>query len=250
MITKKYLNIILCILFGLSLMIATNLIAQEKNVSSYSDNDYSTFKLPPIDTLYAHVSESPHAKYYEQRIVEAQTNLKTEKFKWLKYINVNAGYQYGYLGGQYITGTETSSYYQSNQNATNYYHVGANISIPFDEIFDKKNRVRNQKAIINQNECERQAFVQGEQLKVAEFYYRAKRCLALFQEVYTTTKLYKSTLDIAQQDFINGKIDVSQLSQIRKTYTDELDILETLRSNLYLNLSELEIISNYKFIKQ
>lgn len=247
---KTIVFIFLALVVGTS----SNLFAQEDDESNSQEIDYSTFKLPPIDSFIVHLPESPRVSYYEARKAEAHCNLISEKKNILKYMNLSAGYQYGYLGGSSITGTDNNYnnlyYYQSSQNATNYYHVGVSIGIPFDEIFDKRNRINKLKIVMSESDYEKAAFLSDQKMILSETYYETVRCLKVLPTYITSTKLCKASLEVANQDFINGQLDPGTLAQKNQSYNDALSALETLKAKLYANLIKLEVMSNYKFIKQ
>lgn len=248
--SKRIITLFLITLFFVSFN--NNLFSQdEKRLTTFTPNDYSKIILPPLDTLYAKMKTSPKSKIYDYRVLEEEVNLKTEKRKWLNYFNFSTAYQYGYLGGQsLIQGNIIPEYYQNSQSANNYYHIGVIVNLPFGDFIDRSNNIKKKKLRVNELEYEKEAFYDDQKEIIGQLYYSINQYLSLLQLSNENVKFAEIEFKICQEDFINGKVSSSTLSQTKKSQFEAYTAYETLKSQLNIAILQLEKICNYKFTQK
>ena len=250
MTLKRIITIFfICIVF---LSFSNNVFAQEEkdDLYQFTDDDYLGLVLPPIDTLFARIETTSKANFFEYRTKEGESLLKSEKRRWLNYFRFSSAYQYGYLGGQsFMQGNLVPTYYQTSQNAQNYYNIGISFAIPFDDLIDRGNKVKQQKLRVEQLKYEKGAYLDEQKMAIVEFYSTAIQYLSLMKITLEARNLAKVESTIGEQDFINGKISPSDLSKIKHSESVATSEYEKLRAELNIALLKLEIICNYKFTK-
>ena len=250
MISKRIIILFfICIVF-VSFRSKTFAQKETNDLSQFTDEDYLELVLPPIDTLFARMKTTSKSNYFEYKTKEGESLLKSEKRKWLNYLKVSSAYQYGYLGGEsFVQGNLVPDYYQTSQNAQNYYHIGVAISIPFDDLIDRGNKVKQMKYRVEQMKYEKEAYLDEQKIIIIELYSTAIQYLSLMKITLDAKNLAKVESTIGEQDFINGKISPAELSQSKHSEAVATSEYERLRAELNISLLKLEIICNYKFTK-
>jgi len=239
----------ICIVF---LSFSSKAFAQEEtnDLSQFTADDYLELALPPIDTLFSRIETTSKANFLEYRTKEGESLLKSEKRRWLNYLKFSSAYQYGYLGGEsFVQGNLVPDFYQTTQNAQNYYHIGVSISIPFDDLIDRGNKVKQLKLRVRQLKYEKEAYLDDQKITIIELYSAAIQYLSLMKITLDAKNLSKVESTIGEQDFINGKISPSELSKSKHSEAVATSEYERLRAELNIALLKLEIICNYKFTK-
>lgn len=222
--------------------------SQDSIFNILSDQEYKNLILPPIDTLFYYAEKNPTLDIYIPRILEQEANIKTEKRIWLNYFRISTSYQYGYIGAQSLTqGYTIPSFYQTSQNAQSLYHVGVILSIPLDDVINRKNNIKKHEHKLEEIKHERSISVNIQKLTIVELYNKANEFISVLN-IRTEAKNFAEVLFVvAQKDFINGKIDVSTLSQIKHSESVAFSELEYAKNELKTALMKLEVICNYKF---
>src|SRR5690554_6019099 len=114
-------------------------------LESLSPNDYLNLKLPPLDVLFENAKNSAAVDFYQVKMEEEASALKTEKRSWLKYFRFNTTYQWGLMGiNSAYSDSDTPLFYQYSGGRQNWYNVGVSLSVPFDDFFDRGNRIHRQ----------------------------------------------------------------------------------------------------------
>lgn len=72
-------------------------IAQE-GLEAFSPDDYLNLKLPPLEILFENSKKSAAVDFYQVKMEEEASALKTEKRSWLKYFRFSTTYQWGMMG--------------------------------------------------------------------------------------------------------------------------------------------------------
>lgn len=110
--------------------------------------DYIDMQLPPLHVLMENARHAPQVGYYESNREIEERELKTVRRNWMRNFKLNANYNYG-----------SSDIYNQNYQDSNipiwtttttgreqsWWNVGASFSIPLDEIFNRRNKIKQQK---------------------------------------------------------------------------------------------------------
>lgn len=109
--------------------------------------DYLAMELPPLGVLIDNSRQTAQMQYYNTAIDEAKTDLKTERRNWLKYFRATGNYQYGQMNWlSTLSGSDAADplpvvpTYQGKEQS--YWNVGGVVSIPLNDLFDRRNRVK------------------------------------------------------------------------------------------------------------
>lgn len=215
--------------------------------------DFSSLILPPIDSLFLSLENNPNIKAQDYRILEQESILKSKKREWINYLRFSSSYQYGYQGAEsLVQGYLIPAYYQTAQNAQNLYHVGVSLTIPFGDIIDRGNKVKKEKIRLGQIQAEKEISINEQKFIIIELYNKANEQLNTYKNIAEAKSYAELKTRIIQKDFINGIINIDELTDAKKSKSDIISNYEKAKSELMVALMKLEIICNYKFhiIKQ
>lgn len=226
-----------------------SLLAQD--VTELTARDYLTFRLPPLKLLFENAKASPILEYYEKKKKADESLIMTEKKKWLNYIRMIGGYQYGVIGNNTtFSDTNTPIFYQYSGNKQNWYNVGVSVSIPLDDLFDRKNRVKKQRLEMEATEYEKEKWYDEQKLRIVEVYTLAAKELALIKIKAEALLFSEAQLKLSESDFINGKITVQELNRQKSMYTVAATEYEEMKSQLDYALLKLEILAKTTIISK
>lgn len=224
---------------------------QFSDLSQLTPKDYIQMNLPPLEEFFKQLSHSSGVKLYELRTEEALSTLKTEKRSWLKYFSVSSSYHFGVIG---INATTTSTnqplIYQYSSNSQNWYNVGATISVPFHDLFDRRNRIKKEQIKVQEIEAESERYQDEQKLLIVDFYTDVQRCLTLLKINAEALGIADAQYRVSEKDFINGKLDVQTWSNQKNIQTSAVIAYEETRSALHKAILKLEIITKIKLINK
>lgn len=213
--------------------------------------DYLNLRLPPLSLLLENAKASPVVEYYDKKKEMDESLVSTEKKKWLNYVKLVGGYQYGVIGNNTsFSDTNTPLFYQYSGNKQNWYNLGVSVSIPLDDLFDRKNRIRKQKIEVETNEYEKEKWYDEQKLRIVDLYSTASKNLAVLKIRSEALTLSEAQFKLSENDFINNKITVQELNRQKSMYTAAAIEYEETKALLNSGLLQLEILSKTKIISK
>lgn len=233
--------------------------AAEAEAAEYADltrmpvESYISLHLPPLHVLLANARErSPQVNMFAANKESEERELKTLRRSWLEHIKLNGTFSYG------TSDINSQSFYEENrpivQNVTGmtqrWWNVGASISLPLDEIFNRRNKSKQQKKRIESIEYEMDNWYDEVCLKIIESYTTAVQNLSVLEASAQAMVAAKAQYAEAQADFVNGKIDASTLSRQKSIESSSIREYEQTRSMLNKALLQLEVLSKTPIISQ
>lgn len=226
--------------------------ADTLNPTSYFTEDYSHFQLPPLQTLLENIKvNNPQVLENDANIEAAQYDLKIEKKKWFSYLSARAGYSYGILGTYSDFETEykplTTTYTGSSQHS---YSVGANLTIPINDLLSRGTSVKRQKKIIEQAEYNREAIYNMIKIEVVDLYATVQSLLSIFRHQAETVAAFDANYKVTANNFVNGKATPYDISIVKNEQTKALAEFEATRAKLISMIIRLEIITGTQMIKK
>jgi outer membrane protein TolC len=226
-----------------------SLQAQESSEMINPDG-LSSLELPPLDVLFENAKNSAAVELYQIKMEEEASQLKTEKRSWLKYFRAQTSYQYGLMGvNSGYSDENTPLFYQYSGASQNWYNVGINITIPFDDLFDRKNRIHRQKLKTKATQVEIDKWHDEQKLKIIDMYTKAQKELAVLKIKSEFVTIANAQYRAAEQDFMNGKIEIDALNQRKQIESDALETYENTKAELNKALLQLEILSKTDILK-
>ena len=193
--------------------------------------DYIDMQLPPLHVLMENARHAPQVGYYESNREIEERELKTVRRNWMRNFKLNANYNYG-----------SSDIYNQNYQDSNipiwtttttgreqsWWNVGASLSIPLDEIFNRRNKIKQQKKRIENTQYD------------LDRWYDELRMKIISEAQYRRTEV----------DFVKGKLDAQTLSRQKSLENSATREYEQVRRNLNDALLRLEILTHTPIINK
>lgn len=225
-------------------------MAQE-GIESLSPDYYLNLRLPPLDLLFENAKNSPAVDFYKVRMEEEASALKTERRSWLKYFRVHSTYQWGLMGiNSAFSDTNTPLFYQYSGARQNWYNVGVSVNIPFDDFFDRGNRITRQELKTKATRVEMEKWHDEQKIRIIEMYTKAVKELSVLKLKAEALSFANIQFELAQQDFLNGKVEAGELRLIKSNQMNALESYEQTRSELNQALLKLEVLSKTKILNR
>ncbi len=219
------------------------------DVTGLAAEDYLRLELPPLKTLLENARQNPVVSLYETRRKEEEHALKTERRSWLQYFKLTANYQYGRTNSYaWLTDANLLPVDQYSNRSQNFYNLGATLSIPLDGVIDRRNRIKRQKLKIQETQYEVERWHDEQSLKIIEAYTTALEKLSIMKVKVEAATLAAGQYKVAENDFVNGKIDAAQLSRLKSIETTALSEYEQTRSALNNAILQLEVLSRTRIV--
>lgn len=245
------MNRIPTLIISLSLILSLSPIKAQESIGSLSPSYYLNLELPSLEVLFENAKNSAAVDFYQVKMEEEASALKTEKRSWLKYFRFNTTYQWGLMGiNSSFSDTNTPLFYQYSGGRQNWYNVGVSLAIPFDDFFDRPNRIHRQQLKTKATQVEMEKWHEEQKIRIIEMYTTAVKELSVLRLKAESLSFAKAQSDLAQNDFVNGNIEMGDLSQIKSIQMNALESYEQTRSELNKSLLQLEILSKTKILNR
>lgn len=229
---------------------AFSAMAQE-GIESLSPDDYLKLQLPPLEVLFENAKNSAAVDFYTVKMEEEASALKTEKRSWLKYFRVGSTYQWGLMGiNSSFSDINTPLFYQYSGSRQNWYNIGATLSIPLDDFFDRGNRITRQELKTKATRVEMEKWHDEQKLRIIEKYTKAVKELSVLKLKAESLSFANARFELAQQDFMNGNIQAGELSQVKSIQMNALEAYEQTRAELNMALLQLEVLAKTKILNR
>lgn len=212
-----------------------------------SAEEYLDLKLPPLHVLLENARNNPQVSYYASNKLQEERELKTIRRNWLKYIKLNANYNYG-MNNTYNEVYLDPFVPQFSAREQSWWNVGVSLSVPLDEIFNRRNRIKRQKDRINSIQYEVDLWYDDLSLKIIDAYTAAVENLSVLQSATESLVTAQAQYRVSEADFINGAIDAQTLSRQRNIQNVAIREYEQTRAELTNALLRLEVLSHTRII--
>ena len=248
------MNNIFIISIFIMLLSVINVNAQDINVDTtvtsgklFSLSDYQNIPIPPLEVLLKNAEKHPSAQYYQERVEESRQNLRWNNRKWMDHIKLNSTYQYGQ--GLYTTVSDGGiSIVDDSGKIENRWAVGATLSLPISEIFNRSPRTKMIKAQIKESEYQAQSAADDIRMQIVDAYAEVLRCMSLISSVTEAKNLASGQYKVTEKEFVNGRVDVKTLSQQKNIEAVAIREYELVKAQLNVSLLKLEILSKTNII--
>ncbi|WP_295958981.1 TolC family protein [uncultured Alistipes sp.] len=245
-----------------ALLIAAAAAAQTEPTApefEYSDlqqlapEDYINLQLPPLHTLMENARHAPQVGYYESNREIEERELKTVRRNWMHYFKLNANYNYG-SSDIYNQNYQDSSIPVWTTTTTgrdqSWWNVGASFSIPIDELFNRRNKIKQQKKRIENTQYDMDRWYDDLRLKIIDSYTSAVQQLSILRSAAEAMIAAQAQYRMSEADFVNGKLDAQALSRQKSIENVAIREYEQVRSNLNNALLRLEVLTHTPIINK
>lgn len=213
--------------------------------------DLEKMKLPPLRVFLESVYDHPSTMIYESMRDAQKAQEKMTKQEWLNYLRITGQYQYGQLST--ITSSSASDiplYYVGSGRRQHTYNIGVSLLIPIGDLFEQKQKNRIESAKLRQIEYEYEMSVEQRKLKVLEAYNEVVLQLSVLKAKADAATLYNAQMRISEQDFINGKISIIELSLERGRRSSAIVSYQEGKAALQNSITLLEMLTNVTVLER
>ena len=251
---KKISGILFLITFSFMLS-SVSLKAQEqmedKDITTMTSNDYINLKLPPLSVLYENAQNTPSIEFLAKQKQLQEKLLSKEKRGWLQFFSARAGYAYGKTDNYgSLSDPETPIFYQYTGVAQHYYNAGANINIPFENLFDLKGKIKRQRIAVEAAELQKQEAFNQLKIQISQLYVEILSSISTLKIASEALALVQGEYQLAENSFRNGTVEAYTLSEIKKRQVEANAKYEETRTKLNISLFQLEILTNTPIISK
>jgi len=256
--TFRYIIILSFILFLPRIGVGVN--AQESipvikseastDIANLTPEYYTTLQLPPLSIFLDAAINNCKIGGIKASKEEQEGELLTTKREWMNTFRIFGNYQYGALGANVTSASETGGQQvlYSGQ-VQSIYNGGLAISIPIDVLYDRKNRIIKQQSKLKQVDYELQEALETLKIEIAETYITAVQYLNTLKIQSESVILANSDVKISQINYLNGNIEISELNYRKTIQATAVANYENTRAQLNKALLTLELRTNIKIIK-
>ena len=128
--------------------------------------------------------------------------------------------------------------------------MGANLTIPINDLVSRGTSVKRQRKIIEQAEYSREVVYNMLKIEIIELYTDIQSLLAILQRQSETLITFDANYKITVNNFINGKATPYDLSVVKNEQTKALAEYESTRAKLTSLILRLEIITGSKIVNK
>ena len=221
-------------------------------ISENLDSSYYIPILPPLQTVIDSAKiYSPLIQSYQTTVEIEKTDIKSQKREILKSITLFSNYFYGnnllVNSNQNIINTPNLNY---NSNIrTNNYQIGVQFKLDLYTIIDRQNRIKKEQLEVLYAERSQDKI----EIQLKEQIIRQYRGLELSQKllsIYAATKQNAYVnLQMAERQFLDGEINISDVTQVTDALTKATTEFERAKSNYLIAFEMLELTVGVKFEK-
>ncbi len=213
--------------------------------------DYTKLLLPSLEELFENAKKSPSVEMFESKMMEQDNQLKTEKRSWLKYFKVGGSWQYGNIGvNSMFTDQNTPLFYQYSGATQNARFVSGTVSVPFDDLFDRSNRVKRQKMQRRSTELEMEKWFDEQKLRIIDSYVKLTNAMSILKKKAENLTLTQAQVKSLEADFANGNAEIAALTVAKKMEVDAYETFKITEGTITAELLHLEILSRTKIISK
>lgn len=230
-------------------------IEWEKNtlneITQNVPEDIETMNLPPLSVFLDAVVENATVKRAQSEINEAKNELALQKRDWWNRFRIQGNYSYGKYNMVGNASDELTPLYQTTMSSAQHsYNIGASVIIPLGEFTNRRKKLKKYKYDIEQLEYAREEIVENRQLMILDAYNTVTELLSTIKAKAESAALYNAQMKITEYNFIQGKVDIIQLSLERSRRSGAVTSYAQARVELHNAITLLELLTNVKIINE
>jgi len=220
-------------------------------LSINSDNfDILNIELPPLQYFLDAALNAPTVGMFRAMKKEQENRLKLTKNDWLNYLRGVGNYSYGSMGSMTeASATGQSTYFQYYGQTMSLYNVGASVTVPLDMIFNQKTKIKVQESLVEQTNYKLLQAIEDRKIMIIETYSMAVQNLESLRVTGESVAISNSSVKLGELEYINGKIDLAELTSIKRTQALSLITYQEAKTALTVAIQKLELLTNLKIIR-
>ncbi|MDD4640935.1 MAG: TolC family protein [Bacteroidales bacterium] len=218
--------------------------------STFIENEAEKFSdliLPPLSSLLEAAENSLQIQYLHSIRASLELDYKSVKRDWLEKISLSGNYRYG-LGASFSsTATEISESTLNYSNTlSSTYGISVGFGLPLSYLFEHKADLKRQEELLRQADIQIELALQENKLRIIETYTLASEQLNLLKTKAELVYINIALSKMKESDYLNGLIDLQELSSQKTEENNALSEYETAKATLKKAILNLEMFTNIK----
>lgn len=220
-------------------------------VTQSSPTEVEKLDLPPLSVFLDAVTENATVKRAQSQVDQIKNEYRLQKRDWWNYFKLNGAYSYGRYNILSNASDEYTPMYQTSMaSAQHNFNIGASVGVSLGDLINRPLKLKNYKYQIEQLQYTQDEVMEERRLRVLEAYNAVTEQLATIKAKAETAALYNAQMKISEYNFVQGKIDITQLSMERSRRSGAVTAYEQSRVALHNSIILLEMLTNIKIIKE
>lgn len=212
--------------------------------------EIEALKLPPLSVFMDAVTENATVKRAQSQVEQVKNEYRLQKRDWWNYLRLNGMYSYGRYNILSNNSDEYTPMYQTSMaSAQHNFNVGASVGVSVGDLVNRPLKLKKYRYDIEQLQYMQEEVMEERRLKVLEAYNAVTEQLATIKAKAETAALYNAQMKLAENNFIQGKIDFTSLGVERARRTGAVTTYEQSRIALHNSIILLEMLTNVKIIR-
>lgn len=211
-----------------------------------SVDDYYNLNIPSFEVLFENARNNNAVKYFLYEAEYYRSQLKTEKKKPLAWINLIASYSYGNMNMAAVMLMQTTYQVWTQNTSTQrnqYYSVGATLTIPLIDLFDRRNKIREADAKMLENKYRMESEVDRLKSEIIAQYCLIVEKIAELKNAAELLVVAQGQYDFGERDFVNNRINAEDLYRSKNYESSAIQEYQIIKRELNEAILQLEILS-------
>jgi len=217
--------------------------------SNDKEINFSQFHLPPLAILFENAKANPQILTLEKAQQLAQAEVAKQKRHIFSYLRAHASISYG-KGDSW--GTSENAYspmlmqYQGTE--TNYWNLGASLSLPLEDILDLSASVKRKKLEVDQAIIAKDAAFDQLKLQIATLFIRITNSLISLKSLGEAAAAFQGAGALNREEFESGDMDIENYAGTKMQEAGQVSQYQNLQTSITTDILTLEILTHTPII--
>lgn len=217
--------------------------------SNDKEINFSQFHLPPLAILFENAKSNPNIMSLEKARQIAQAEVAKQKRHIFSYLKAHASISYG-MGDSW--GTSENAYspmlmqYQGTE--TNYWNVGASLSLPLEDVLDLSAAVKRKKMQADLAVLQKDIAFDNLKLQIATLFVKITNNLVALKSASEAAAAYTGAGALNREDFENGNMTISGYAYNKQGEIAAVQGYQSLQTAITTDIITLEILTHTPII--
>lgn len=217
--------------------------------SNEKDINFSEFHLPPLSVLLENAKSSPTILSLEKARQIAQAEVAKQRRHIFSYVRGHASYSYGKSDVWGNNSSNTSPMiYQFQGSTQNYWNVGANLSIPLEDILDLGAAVKRKKLEVDLAVIKKDIAYDELKLQIASLFVKITNGLVLLKTLGEAAAAYQGAGALNREQFENGNMEIQDYAWTKLHESQEVGSYQRQQIEITQDILTLEILTHTPII--
>jgi hypothetical protein len=211
--------------------------------------NFSEFHLPPLSVLFENAKSTPQIMSLEKARLIAQAEVAKQKKHIFTYLSAHASYSYG-KGDMWgnTSGAYSPMVMQYQGTESNYWNVGVNLNLPFEDILDLTAAVKRKKLEVDQAVINKDIAYDQLKLQIATLFVKITNNLVTLKTIGEGAAAYQGAGALNREDFENGNMSIEDYAYTKQRETSQVMAYQSMQTDITTDILTLEILTHTPII--